>query len=252
MEFDLFTIVFVLVVGFIGSAVGSVTGGVIIIVTSALIAFGLPAKEVIISCKLGLIAMMALSGHEFHKQKRIDYSIAIPAAVVSTLGAIVGSYLLAHIPATILDDWVGFVVLGMLALVVLSPDLGAVKAETTELSSPRKLLGLTLCLLTGFWGGFVGMGSLIFTSYVLMLVYKKSILDAAGILKLLAFAVNMVSVVVLLYYSEVNAELSILLSISMAAGGYWGTRYFLKKGERVARHLFIWVTATSALKYLLF
>ena len=239
--------------GFLASAIGSVVGGVFIFLVSALMAIGVPAKTAIIASKIGALSTMLLGGVQFHRQQKIDYQIAVPVAVVSALGSLIGAFLLVEISNEKIEEWVGILILLLLAFVLLKRDLGTIiEAESQALSLPRRILGLAMFFLCGIWAGFLGLGSVIFASYTLLFLYRRSFLETAGIVKVQAFGANVVAAIFFIVLGAVDWSIAGILIVSMGMGAYWGSAFFLKQGEAVTRKLFIAVTIACALKFLLF
>ena len=84
---DPFILLLVFLVGIIASYIGTNAGGGGLISIPAMIFLGLPAQMAIATNKVGALGMTT-GFYKYHKERKIDYSVAIPVAIFGINGII--------------------------------------------------------------------------------------------------------------------------------------------------------------------
>jgi uncharacterized membrane protein YfcA len=244
-----FELFIVFIVGLIASFIGTIAGGGGLITIPALIFLGLPAQAAIATSRVGSIGQILSGVYRYHHNDSIDYSIALPATVLSLIGAFIGANTLLLIPEDTLERLIGLLILAVLAFVVINRNVGVEKSA--EPGARSRLFGHASFLFLGFWGGFFGGGTGIFASYVLILFFGQTFIEAAGTRKIPGIAMIGISLAVFLYAGLVDWAIGAVLLVSMLIGSYIGASYAIKKGNRWARMLFIIIVLVSGVKLLL-
>lgn len=237
-------------VGFIASFIGATTGGGGLISIPVLIFLGFNPAVAIGTVKLGAIGSIATGWYGFHRGKKINYRVGIPAAIIAGAGSIIGAHLLISAPKHMINPIIGLLMILTLA-VILIKKAGLKTSDHTAISHSRYLFGLILFFFIGIWGGFLG-GEGTFISYILILVFGATFLESAGTRKVITFTVTVFSFILLARHNLVDWQAGIIILLGMSLGSYFGVRYGLKKGDEFVRKLFAIIVTIMAIKLMLF
>jgi uncharacterized membrane protein YfcA len=242
-------LIVIFIVGLVASFIGTVAGGGGLITIPALIFLGLPPQAAIATSRVGSIGQISSGVYRFHRNGSIDYGIALPATILSLIGAFIGANTLLLIPEDILEKLIGILILAVLAFVVVKRDVGV--ERSAEPGRHSRLLGHASFLFLGFWGGFFGGGTGVFATYVLILLFGQTFIEAAGTRKIPGIAMIAISLAVFMHAGLVDWAIGAVLLVSMLIGSYLGASFAIKKGNRWARMLFIALVLVSGVKLLL-
>ncbi|OGM29761.1 hypothetical protein A2630_01300 [Candidatus Woesebacteria bacterium RIFCSPHIGHO2_01_FULL_44_10] len=239
----------VFIVGLIASFLGINTGGGGLVSIPALIFLGFPPQIAIATNKFGSLGMSGTGLFRFHKSGEVDYKVAIPIAILSIIGAYFGANSLLTIPNQILEKIVGVLILAVLGVVLLDRKSGL---EKKELNRPAlKIFGYLSFLFVGFWGAFFGGGFAIFSSYILILIFGKTLIESAGTQQLLATGIAVMAVFIYGTHGIIDWFYGAFLIIGMSLGSYLGASYGIKKGDTWVKKLFVVMVLASTIKLIL-
>ncbi len=224
-------------VGFVGSMLGSSVGGGGFLVSSTLVAFGLPPQMAVGTSRFAGIGSSATAIVTFSRNRKLDAALGLKLAVVSVIGAIVGLVLLQDVPDLV---WtllaMGNVLLALIVFLVKSRLGVDVAAPAT---GSRKAWGFALYALTGLWVGFFGGGGSIISNLLLILFFGHTFLDSAGTRKIPAFFVSIIMFVICALQGMVDWERGLVLLIGTTIGSYCGARLVIRLGDAWFRRLTI-------------
>ncbi|MGV9709474.1 sulfite exporter TauE/SafE family protein [Gordonia sp. NPDC003424] len=217
--------------GGINTLVGSGT----LITFPTLVAFGVPPVTATMSNAIGLVAG-GLSGtwgyrHELTGQwPRLRWQM--PA---SFLGALLGCWLLLHLPETVFESVVPVLLVAALILVVAQPRIqqwvtrrsGGADPHDYELTPPRIALMVTATFAVGVYGGYFTAAQGILLMAVLGVVVPDHMQRLNAAKNLLSTIVNVVAAVTytLVAFDRINWTAAGLIALGSLIGGVIGARY---------------------------
>lgn len=235
------------ILGFATSFVGTNTGGSSLVTIPAMIAMGLPPAVAIASARVTSIGTLFAGLRAFHKQKKVDYKVAIPAAVLSIIGASTGAVIMAHVPTALLTRIVGILTIGLLCF---SYFFRKRKYHTKPVSQKQKIFGYGLFLFTSMIGGFYG-GQGIITTVIFIVFFNKTMSESAGTRKVSALAGNIAPCIIYAFYHFIDWSIVAALMSGTILGATAGANYALKKGDAWMEKVFMIVSVLLAVKLLL-
>ncbi len=225
----------ILVAGIGAGAINTVVGSGTLITFPTLVAFGYPPVTATMSNAIGLVAG-GVSGtwgyrHELKGQgERLKWQI--PA---SFCGALVGCFLLLHLPEKVFEAVVPILLVGALILVVTQPYInrwvakysGAHQHPDAPLSTTRLLLLTASTFLIGIYGGYftAAQGILLMGAFGIIIADDLQRLNAAK--NLLSLVVNVVAAVTytIVAWDRISWEAAGLIAVGSLLGGVIGARY---------------------------
>jgi len=241
-------IIFTLGLGAVTSFYGTSVGGAGLLVIPVLILLGLTPQSAVATANFGFVSMAGVGFITFHRAKGINYRIGIPAAFITVVGALIGSFILLELPELLLERLIGFSILLILLFLVLQKSIGTIKRDTNVW---LKCVGYGLFLPLGIYGAVISGGMAILFTYILIFFFGETFLESAGTRKPGAFAKMIIVAVVVGLHGVIQWEYGLLLLVGNSVGAYVGSRFALQKGSTWIRALFIVVTIVSVVKLLM-
>ncbi|MBS4101611.1 sulfite exporter TauE/SafE family protein [Tsukamurella paurometabola] len=212
--------------GFINSLVGSGT----LITFPTLVAFGVPPVTATISNAIGLVAggVSGTWGYRRELSGQLDrLRWQMPASVA---GAIVGAFLLLHLPETVFETIVPVLLVLALALVVLQPRIQRWTAPSDEAAPPSvgRLAALVAATFAiGIYGGYftAAQGILLVAAMGVLVHDDLQRLNAAK--NLLSLLVNVVAAVFYLVvaFDRIAWPVAGVIAVGSLIGGALGARF---------------------------
>lgn len=245
---DPLSIILLAIIGFATSFIATNTGGGALISIPALIFMGLPAQVAIATSRMGSIGQVLSGLYAFHEEKKVDFKIGIPIAIIALIGSFFGSNLLIEIPNALLQKLVAVFIIIVVVILALNPKIGVKKVLGK--STLHKTVGYVSFFFVGFWAGLFGGGAGTFASYVLIFFFGQTFIESAGTRKMAGLAMVSISLAIFLINGLVQIIPGFVLMSGMVIGSYFGSKYGIKQGNKWIRTLFIIIVIASALKLL--
>jgi uncharacterized protein len=246
---EITTIVGALLIGFIGSFLGSIIGAGGLVSIPLLIFTGLPPQVAIATNKFMSVGLGVGAIPKFWKAEKVLWKYVPIFIVISILAAYVGANLLLRINEAILGKVVGIIILLVLPIVFIKKDFGIIKREV---SNTRKAVGHFFYFLGLVYAAFFGAGAGTIIFVILMYFFGFTIIEANATDLIAWYLLTIISLVIFAINGIVNYAVGIPLLIGGVIGGYIGAHTAIKKGNRWVRALFVPVIIFSGLKLLFF
>lgn len=248
MEF--FMIVILIIAAFAANFFSVMTGGAGLIMTPLMVAFGMPPVNAIAATKFSYLGSSITGTIKFHKEKKIDYKIALPLTLYAVVGAFLAAFLLFLVPPSFLKMFIAFMMLGILALVVFNRNIGVKDKELAE-SRWRMFFGGLLILVAVVMGTLAGGGLIVLISYVLVLLFGESFMHSAGTQKILNDVIFIILAAIFMVKGVVQYEIAVPLLVSASLGGWFGAVYGLSRSAIWIKNTFMVVIVLLSTKILL-
>ena len=226
----------VLLAGVGAGAINTVVGSGTLITFPTLVAFGVPPVSATISNAIGLVAGGVSGTWGYRRElegQRPQLRWQMPA---SFLGAIVGCWLLLHLPETVFEAVVPVLLVAALILVVAQPWIqkwvGRRSTAPTHLGMPRLTPPRIATMIAGtfavgIYGGYFTAAQGIMLMAVLGIVVPDHLQRMNAAKNLLSLVVNVVAAVTytLVAFDRINWSAAALIAVGSLLGGMIGARY---------------------------
>jgi uncharacterized membrane protein YfcA len=244
--FDLLFYVALFLMGLGLGFVGTTTGGSALIMIPVMISFGVPTHAAIAQARFATLGTMVSGLRMYHREKKVDYSLALISSIFGVSGAILGALTLIDVSDVVLKQIMGYLTLGCVLLTFIKK----YKPEHSPLNNYRRVFGYFLFFIVGFIGGFFGAQALLAT-YVLLFVFNKSMTESIGTRKVLGIMISLTSLAVYGMNDLIDWKQSAILVSGTLLGGTFGSAYALKMGDDWAEKLFNVAVIALAIKMIL-
>ncbi len=234
-----------LLAGFVDAIVG---GGGLVLVPALFAAYPAASPATLLGTnKSGAIWGTAFSAWRYSHRVAFDPGLLLPAVGAAFVGALLGAWLLTEVSPDLLRKGLPFVLLAVLIYTLSRKDLGA---EHRPLADRRRarLLGCAIGLLVGIYDGFFGPGTGSFFVFALVRLLGYDFLSASANAKVLNFATNLATILLLGLAGHVWWHLTVLLGATSVLGSLLGTHMALRYGAGFVRWIFVAVVSLLILR----
>lgn len=234
MELSAEVIAFLMAVAFVAGTVDAFAGGGGLLVVPALLAVGASPAAALGTNKLQSTFGVAMAVVTFARRGRVDFRRFALPSVCAFVGSAAGAFVLTRIDAQFLAGFIPLLLIAMAVYYLLKPNL----IDDRHVRA-RPFLLLVLAGVIGIYDGFFGPGAGSFYATVLIAVFGLGAISAIAHTKLLNFASNSASLLVLLAAGEVLLIAGFAMAGASIAGGYVGAHSTMRFGARAVRPLLI-------------
>ncbi len=246
MEFnyDLLLLVFI---GFIAGGINVVAGGGSLLTLPILIFLGLPPTVANGTNRIAIIIqnIFAVGGFKSKGVSAFPYSIYL--ALSATVGAVIGALLAIDIKGDVFNKILAVIMVLIVVFMVFKP-----KVTTEELmeriTGKYFWLGVVAFFFVGIYGGFIQAGVGFIILLVLSNINRFSLVKSNAIKVFVALIYSLVAVAIFAYNDMINWKYGLILSIGNATGGWFMSRWSVKKGDGLVRIFLIIMVTVMAIK----
>ncbi|HEV7415332.1 sulfite exporter TauE/SafE family protein [Tianweitania sediminis] len=247
MTLSITTIFFLLLAGFFSGVVNAIAGGGTFISFGALTLAGLPPISANATCSIAQFPGYVTSTLAYWTDIRKNLRGAVLFAVVSAVGALIGSGILLMLDNPSFRAVVPWLLIAATALFAAGPWL---KPKQGVNQQPSKGLGAIAQFLTSIYGGFFGAGMGIMMLASLGLTEKTTDYHKLNALKnLLAVVIAAVAILVFTAGGVVDWTAAVVLIPAVAAGGYAGVWVAKRLPQSLVRGVVIAIGIALAIYY---
>ncbi len=230
-----------LLVGFINT----LAGGGSIISLSVLMMLGLPPGIANGTNRIAITIQTLTATTSFRQQKILPLRKAVYLSIPAILGALLGSWLAVDIREDIFEKAIGIIMLIMLVFILYKPQKYIYgRAEVVE--RPLNWKVYLVFFLIGIYGGFIhmGVGYFLLASIVLGAGFDLVKANAVKVFIVLAYAPF--TLLVFLYYGQINWLYGLVLAIGNVVGALVASRMAVKRGVVFVKWVIVVVVLITA------
>lgn len=243
-------LIVVALAGVLAGAINAVVGSGTLVTFPTLVAFGVPPVTATMTNAVGLVAGGVSGTWGYRRELAGQWSQLRWQLPGSALGAVVGCWLLLHLPDTVFETVVPVLLVGALILVVAQPWIqrwaaGRVGADRLDgpdlhdaIPTPRRLAALVVATFAvGIYGGYftAAQGILLVAAMGVIVPGDLQRLNAAK--NLLALTVNIVAAVTysIVAGDQIDWLVAGIIALGSLVGGSVGARYGRRMTPSVLR-----------------
>jgi uncharacterized protein len=233
-------------VAFVAGAIDALAGGGGLLTLPALLAAGIPPVSAVATNKLQSACGTGGAFLAFARKGHIDFRRFAWPTLAALIGAGLGSFVLQRIDSSFLKGFIPVLLIAMALYFLLAP-----KMSDTDRHSRIGTPGLcALVGVIGFYDGFFGPGTGSFLTTALVALVGLGLVRAIAHSKLLNFATNLASLVVMIAGGKVLWLLGGTMAVASVAGNQLGAHLAMRFGGRGVRPLLVIMSLALTLKLL--
>lgn len=220
--------------GLVAGFVNVVAGGGSLLTLPVLIVLGLPPSVANGTNRVAIVVQNVVAVARFRRDGFHDLKLGLRLSIPAVIGAILGAQVAVITP----DEWFKTILAGVM-LVVLASLLRNKKRQSTEDSRQEELKHprwqLPLMFVVGLYGGFIQAGVGYLLLFALSVVGGLSLVRANSLKVIIVGAYMVPSLIVFLVHGKVAWLPALALTAGNGIGGWLGSAFSIKKGDRWIR-----------------
>jgi uncharacterized membrane protein YfcA len=244
-----YSTLFVLVVlFFLTTVVGVVTGSNTLVTVPAMFQFGIPEKTAVATNMFGLTFMAVGATIPFVRKGMIDYRKVSPLILLTVVSSALGAALVGLITDQGIKLMVSIAMIAVGVFILFNRRRGTAVIENPT----RRAIVLTyvLTFLLGIYGGLYSGGYVTILTAVVVAFFGMSFSEAVASTKLINVFSSVIASFVFAWQGLIDYRLGLILGITMFAGAYTGAHYAAKMNDVWLRRIFLATVFLLAIKTL--
>ena len=239
--------ILLIIVGFIAGVINTLAGGGSLLTLPVLIFMGLPPNIANGTNRIGIIIQM-LAGTAGFKSKGIStFPFSFYLGISALLGSLIGAQIAVDIKGEAFNKILSFVMISVVLLIVFKPKLKA--KELIERTTGKHLwVGCVAFFFFGIYGGFLNAG-LGFILILFLHYFNHLSLIKSNATKAVVIIIYMSgALIVFILNDAVNWKMGLTMAIGTSLGGWFASRFSVKKGDGFIKIFLIIMVSIMAVK----
>ena len=239
------TLILLVVVFFLTSVVGVVTGSNSLIAVPAMFQAGIEPREAVATNMFALMFMAMGGTIPFARQGRIDYTRLRPLVILTIISSALGAALVGIISGAGIKIIVTAAMIAVAAFTLVRRNAGVEPAEPRAWTTP---LTYILVFALGIYGGLFSGGYVTVLTTICVAIAGMSYSEAIGATKFINVFSCGVATLVFMWQGLVDYRLGLILGVTMFVGAYVGAHYATRVNDVWLRRVFLTTILILAVK----
>ena len=239
-------LIILIVLFFVTSAVGVVTGSNSLVTVPVMFQFGINEKVAIATNMFGLTFMSAGASIPFLRKGMVDLRRITPLILLTIVGSAIGAALVGSITAQGLKLIVSASMIAVVAFIFLRP-----QRTSSEPGPTRNAIVYVVAFALAIYGGLFSGGYVTILTAVLTAFFGMSFGESVAATKVINVFSSLVATMVCAWQGLIDFQLGIILAIAMFAGAYVGAHYASEMSEKWLSRIFLATVILLAIKTLI-
>jgi uncharacterized membrane protein YfcA len=240
--------VILVILFFVTSFIGVVTGSNSLITVPAMFQFGVDPKVAVATNMFGLTFMSIGASIPFLRRGAIDFKRTWPLIGLTLVSSTLGALLAVVMSAGGLKLTISAAMIAVALFILFRRNVGVEARKSV--STKSAILTYVLAFLLGIYGGLYSGGYVTILTTVLVAFFGMTFSEAIASTKVINIFSSLVATAVFMWQGLVDYRLGILLSVTMFIGAYAGAHYAAKMNDVWLRRIFIATVILLAIKTL--
>ncbi len=239
---DLF---FLIIIFFVTSLIGVVTGSNSLITVPAMFQFGIDPKVAVATNMFGLTFMSIGASIPFIKRREVDYKKLAPIILITLVASAIGALLVGIISTRAIPIVVSISMILVAVFILIWRDPGS---DAPAPSNKAKIVTFALAFLLGIYGGLYSGGYVTILTAVLVAFYGVNFTAAIAGTKFINIFSSGIATLVFAWQGLIDYLLGIILAVTMFAAAYFGATFIAQVNETWLKRIFLSAVFLLALK----
>ncbi len=233
-------LVILIILFFLTSVVGVVTGSNSLITVPVMFQFGIEEKRAIATNMFGLTFMAIGATIPFLRQGKIEPRKLTPLIVVTVIGSALGAVLVGYITNQSIRLIVSIAMIAVVVFTLVRSGPGKAASFPT--------IGYFVAFLLAIYGGLYSGGYVTILTAAFVAFMGMDYAESVGSTKLVNVFSSAVATVVFMWQGLVDYRLGAILAVTMFVGAYVGAHYAAKMNEVWLKRIFLATVVVLAIK----
>jgi uncharacterized protein len=240
---SLAALIILILLFFITSVIGVVTGSNSLITVPVMFQLGIDEKGAIATNMFGLTFMSIGATIPFLRKKMIDRRKVAPLIAITVVGSAIGAFLVGLIENQGLKLIVSG---GMITVAVFT----LIRTDRPNTHTNQPAMAYLLTFILAIYGGLYSGGYVTMLTAVYVAFFAMPFTEAVGSTKLINVFSSLIATAIFLWQGLVDLRLGAVLAVTMFIGAYIGAHYASRMNEVWLRRLFLATVLLLAAKTL--
>jgi len=241
-------LVVLIIVFFITTVVGVVTGSNSLITVPVMFQLGIDEKVAVATNMFGLTFMSIGATIPFLRQGKINVGRVSPMIVLTVIGSAIGATLVGLITNQSIKLIVSVAMIAVTLFTVFQRK--RVNGEAHAVSKVSLAIALVLTFLLAIYGGLYSGGYVTILTATVVAFFGMTFAEAVASTKLINVFSSSVATIVFAWQGLIDYRLGLILGVTMFVGAYFGAHYATKLNELWLRRIFLTTVLLLAIKIL--
>jgi len=231
MNIEIWHIPLIYLVGVVAGFVNTLAGGGSLLTLPTLIFIGLPGPLANGTNRIAITVqnIFAVAGFKRKGVSNVKFSLFL--AVPALIGAVIGAQIAVDISDAAFRKVLAVIMLIVVTFIIWNP-VHRLKSDASELTKTRKTISFLAFLVVGLYGGFIQAGVGFIIMATLILITGFDLVKTNNIKVLVVGIYTLVALFVFIINGQVNWIVGLILSLGNGTGGWVGSHFAVKKGEK--------------------
>lgn len=239
-------IIVLIVLFFLTSIIGVVTGSNSLVTVPIMFQFGIEPKIAVATNMFGLTFMSIGATIPFFKQKVFDRKTLTPLVILTLIGSAIGAVLVGLITNQSIKLIVSISMIGVALFTFFRRNAGLEKVE--NVSANATLLVLALTFLLGIYGGLFSGGYVTMLTAVYVAFFGMTFTEAVASTKLINVFFSLIASAVFAWQGLIDYKIGLILAVTMFIGAYIGAHTVTKLNDLWLKRIFLSTVLILAVK----
>ena len=242
MEFSL-EYLLLIPIGFVAGFLNTIAGGGTLLTLPTLIFFGLPAPIANGTNRIAILFQTLTAVKGFKSKGVSTYPFSLYLGISALFGSIIGAKLAIGVTGELFNRILAIIMIMVLLTILFNPKKNY--TEIIEKTTGKHLyIAIFIFFFLGIYGGFINAGIGFLMLLILPYLNGLSLLKS-NVTKVFVVAIYTIgAVAVFAYENKINYTLAAILTIGNTSGAWVGSRWSVKKDDKVIK-LFLVITISA-------
>mgnify|MGYP006432688479 FL=1 len=220
--------------GILAGFINTLAGGGSLLTLPILIFLGLPTAVANGTNRIAIVAQCAFAVAGFKKKGVSNFKLSLLLSTPAIIGAIIGAYFAVDISDVLFRRVLAVIMLLVLGLILWNPRQDS-SGNSNSLGRRQLITAMTVFFFIGIYGGFiqVGVGFIIIAALTTITKFNLVVTNSHKVF--IAGIYTIFALIVFAFNGKVCWEIGLCLAAGMGLGGWIGSHWAVKKGERWIR-----------------
>ena len=239
-------LILLIILFFVTSTVGVVTGSNSLITVPVMFQFGIDPKVAVATNMFGLTFMNIGATIPFLRRGAIDVKKVTPLIIITLVASAIGAGLVLLITPQNIKLLVSMAMIAVAVFTLLKRDAGV--AEIAEISPRAKAFTFILTFALGIYGGLYSGGYVTMLTAVYVAFFGMTFTESVASTKLINIFSSLIATIIFMWQGLVDYRLGAILAVTMFAGAYAGAHTVTKLNDIWLKRIFLATVFILAIK----
>lgn len=248
MALSAYALIVLIIVFFLTSVIGVVTGSNSLIAVPLMFQFGIDPRVAVATNMFALVFMSVGGTIPFLRQGKIELRKISPLVVITIAGSALGAAIVGLITGETMKLIVSVAMIAVVVFTLIKRRSGIEKAKTISFAS--MVLTFVLTFLLGIYGGLYSGGYVTILTATLVAFFGMTYSEAVANTKFINVFSSLIATIVFMGQGLVDYKLGLILGVTMFAGAFAGAHFVTKLNDIWIRRIFLSAVLLLAIKTL--